>query len=294
MDGSLKGVDEGNIEVVNGKTWPYLNVDPRKYRFRIVNGGAAIYINLQFGSSGPIFTQIGGDQGFLPNPQTRSTLLIAPGERFDVVVDFKGFNGRTLTLRTDSVGVMQFRVGSSASGDTGPVPPSLPVQPALYDAATVPALQVSLFDSLLGTYNPTTGQSAPLRWDDATTESPRVLTSQVWEIYNVSSQDSHPIHLHEVEFKVLNRQSISGTGTCATACGPRLGETGFKDTVIADRGQITRVMVNFNTAHPGLFAWHCHITPHEDDEMMRPMCIVDPANPPANPTLDGFAGCPTP
>lgn len=293
-DANVLVAEEGNIEVVNGKSWPYLSVEPRKYLFRIVNGGFNSYLHLHFSTAAVNFTQVAGEQSYLPNPQARSTLLLAPGERVGVVVDFKGVPGRTFTLQTDSVQVLQVRVGQNANGDTGPVPPALPAFAFPADPTTTMAptpLNVALFDSLLGAGDQHT--AVPLRWDDQTTEFPRTNTLQEWDIYNASSQDSHPIHLHEVAFKVLDRRNLDGS--CIAPCGPRPGETGLKDTVIADRGQITRVMVDFSYANPGLFAWHCHITPHEDDEMMRPMCIIakDPAHQPANPTLDGFAGCPS-
>jgi FtsP/CotA-like multicopper oxidase with cupredoxin domain len=109
--------------------------------------------------------------------------------------------------------------------------------------------------------------------------------------------DTHPMHLHEAQFEVINREKM-GTGvvyncigTATNALGntvncaspPVPGETGFKDTVAANEGgTITRVRAIFAgpagpggspESHPGLFAWHCHINPHEDNEMMRPMCV---------------------
>ena len=285
---NVLAAEEGNIEVVNGKSWPYLSVEPRKYLFRIVNGGFNSYLHLHFSTAAVNFTQVAGDQSYLPNPQSRSTLLIAPGERVGVIVDFQGVKGRTFTLQTDSVQVLQVRVGQNANGDTGPVPAALPFQ-AIPALANAPTVSVALFDSLLGAGDQHT--AVPMRWDEPTTEFPATGSIQEWDIYNAASQDSHPIHLHEVAFQVIDRRNLDGS--CVQPCGPRPGETGLKDTVIADRGQITRVMVDFSYANPGLFAWHCHITPHEDDEMMRPMCIVaDPAHQSANPLLDGFAGCP--
>ena len=285
---NVLAAEEGNIEVVNGKSWPYLSVEPRKYLFRIVNGGFNSYLHLHFSTAAVNFTQVAGDQSYLPNPQSRSTLLIAPGERVGVIVDFQGVKGRTFTLQTDSVQVLQVRVGQNANGDTGPVPAALPFQ-AIPALANAPTVSVALFDSLLGAGDQHT--AVPMRWDEPTTEFPATGSIQEWDIYNAASQDSHPIHLHEVAFQVIDRRNLDGS--CVQPCGPRPGETGLKDTVIADRGQITRVRADFRGAMPGLFAWHCHITPHEDDEMMRPMCIVaDPAHQSANPLLDGFAGCP--
>jgi spore coat protein A len=75
--------------------------------------------------------------------------------------------------------------------------------------------------------------------------------------------DAHPIHIHLVQFQVVERVGANGT-----VRQPELWETGFKDTVIVYPGEITRVKARFDIA--GLFVWHCHILEHEDNEMMRP------------------------
>ena len=87
----------------------------------------------------------------------------------------------------------------------------------------------------------------------------------MWELHNFT-EDAHPIHIHEVLFEVVNRQSFGGA-----ASGPEPSETGLKDTVIAYPEQITRVRLHFDRA--GLFVWHCHLLEHEDNEMMRPYRI---------------------
>jgi len=123
-------------------------------------------------------------------------------------------------------------------------------------------------------------------WMDDITENPAIGTSEVWEIYNTTG-DAHPMHVHEVVFEVLSRQEIvvdEAGGTARIAPGaapmsPEPWETGFKDTVIAYPGQVTRIRALFNT--PGQFVWHCHIVEHEDNEMMRPYRIgpVQPGQP---------------
>jgi len=88
----------------------------------------------------------------------------------------------------------------------------------------------------------------------------------VWELHNFT-EDAHPIHIHEVQFQVVNRQPVAG----GAARDPEPSERGYKDTVIAYPGEITRVKALFDRA--GLFVWHCHIVEHEDNEMMRPYFI---------------------
>jgi FtsP/CotA-like multicopper oxidase with cupredoxin domain len=131
-------------------------------------------------------------------------------------------------------------------------------------------------------------------WMDPVTENPAIGDTEVWEIYNATA-DAHPMHIHELAFEVVNRQAIileeeggeEGeeeeetviVDAASPPVGPEPWETGFKDTVIAYPGQVTRVRLKFET--PGQFVWHCHIVEHEDNEMMRPYRIgpVQPGQP---------------
>jgi spore coat protein A len=124
-------------------------------------------------------------------------------------------------------------------------------------------------------------------WRDDVTENPAVGATEIWEIYNATA-DAHPMHIHEVAFEVVNRQHLAldaeeevmqPVQLNGSPTAPEPWETGFKDTVIAYPGQVTRVKVQFNT--PGQFVWHCHIVEHEDNEMMRPFRIgpVQPGQP---------------
>jgi FtsP/CotA-like multicopper oxidase with cupredoxin domain len=87
--------------------------------------------------------------------------------------------------------------------------------------------------------------------------------------------DGYPIHLHLVKFKVVNREAFDPeTGELSgTVNPPEVTEAGWKDTVIAYPGEVTRVNATFDIA--GLYVWHCHIVEHEDNEMMAPFCVGD-------------------
>jgi FtsP/CotA-like multicopper oxidase with cupredoxin domain len=117
-----------------------------------------------------------------------------------------------------------------------------------------------------------------MMWDESITENPAVGATEVWEFFNFTA-DAHPIHVHEVQFQVVDRQPISfeeteemgGIGNVELAGPSRVPEpweAGFKDTVIAYPGEVTRIRARFTTA--GNYVWHCHIVSHEDNEMMRP------------------------
>jgi FtsP/CotA-like multicopper oxidase with cupredoxin domain len=104
-------------------------------------------------------------------------------------------------------------------------------------------------------------------WDDPIAQNPQVGATETWELWNWSA-DGHPIHLHLVKFEVVDRQIIGGA-----VRGPEPWEAGYKDTVIAYPGEVTRVKAKFDI--PGLYVWHCHILSHEDNEMMVPYCVGD-------------------
>ena len=136
----------GQVILVNGKAWPFHNVEPRQYRFRLLNGSDSRFYILDIKPNNialpsPNFWVIGNDTGLLNAPVQLNKLTIGPGERYDVVVDFSGtldgmpgvFNGQSLTVRNNGRSpfpkgvtanpnldgtIMQFNVGATTSGDT--------------------------------------------------------------------------------------------------------------------------------------------------------------------------------
>jgi spore coat protein A, manganese oxidase len=131
-------------------------------------------------------------------------------------------------------------------------------------------------EALLGTVE--AGNAVEKLWMEPVTENPAVGTTEVWEFYNITG-DAHPMHIHEIVFEVVNREGlvvdndevVEPIQLDGNITLPEPWETGFKDTVIAYPGQVTRVRAQF--IHPGQFVWHCHIVEHEDNEMMRPYRI---------------------
>jgi len=327
----------GNTMMVNGNTWPFLDVEQRRYRFRFLNGCNARTMILKMDRDHLSFWQIGSDGGFLPQPAKLSQLLIAPAERADVIVDFSNVPvGTTITLLNigpDSPfgggvpgvdfpvsdplttgAVMQFRVKRSRSYDASVSPDKLPNLAASgvstanakirrvslneLDSATVTVLgnpdgtfQVPIREAcgdpsavpygpaigLLGTVNPD-GTGNPLAWMDPLSENP-AIGSEVWEIRNFT-EDAHPIHIHQTQFRILSRAPFDPENPSAPpgpARGPEAWETGAKDTLIAYPGEITRLLAKFDLK--GQYVWHCHILDHEDHDMMRPMAIGKPQDP---------------
>jgi FtsP/CotA-like multicopper oxidase with cupredoxin domain len=129
-------------------------------------------------------------------------------------------------------------------------------------------------------------------WSDTIRTTPELNAGETWEIWNFT-MDAHPIHLHLVHFRVLGREiftpdpAVMNKGTRSNVINPpEPWETGFKDTALMYPGQITHVQAVFDT--PGLYVWHCHIVEHEDNEMMVPYCVDDPA---ATQTGDAVNSC---
>ena len=295
----------GNTMLVNGNTWPKLTVEPRRYRFRLLNGCNARFLILKLAVDAPDsedslpFWQIGSEGGFLPAPVQLDQVLLALAERADVIVDFTGLAEGTEVYLTnvgpdepysggefdpanpDTTGqVMKFVVGKLLSKDKS-TPPHQLTLPAVQALSPTNTRQVSLNElgfeteefegpiaALLGTMNGNAPN--PLLWMDTITEDPDLGAVETWEIYNFTA-DAHPIHVHQVMFQVVNRQSFEGEEAVESLGAARLPESwesGWKDTVIAYPGEITRIRMEFDL--PGLYVWHCHIIDHEDNEMMRP------------------------
>jgi spore coat protein A len=286
----------GDVMVVNGKSWPYLEVEPRRYRFRVLNGCNARFLRMYLGalvgtvghSTGPDIWQIGTDGGLLDRPVRLvdpltggfQDLFLAPAERADVIIDFAGLAGQQFTLfnfaaapypgpapsekneqvvpSTRLTEVMQFRVtrpltsrdttynpatgGALRGGRAQP-----PVLVRLADAASgKPAAGVTLAVSRQLVLVEAEGTGGPIeallnntKWDGQregtagavsgarqlpaalqgapyVTESPRLGTTELWEIINLT-EDAHPIHIHLIQFQVLNRQNVNVTYGYRTA-----------------------------------------------------------------------------
>lgn len=318
----------GDFILVNGVPWPSHPVEPRPYRLRVLNGSDSRFYDLRFataaGSAVP-FSQVGTDLGLMNAPVALAHLVLAPGERADLVVDFSAFKGQTVRVTNsaptpypdgDPVDaatagqIMTFQVQRPLNplvpkarlpAYLRPLRPMLPVP----STAGVPVRKLMLLEgsdafgrlqTLLGTVNPAAGNPASSAYgtffySDPVTENVKLGSTEVWEIYN-TTVDAHPVHLHLVDFRVVNRQGFSGTvipkpmGPNGSTTGGYLtqvslsgsarpaeaNEAGRKDTVTAYPGEVTRILVQF--ARAGEYVWHCHILSHEDHEMMRRFVVA--------------------
>ncbi len=271
----------GDAILVNGKLFPYVEVEPRKYRLRLLNVSNSRFLHLTFSGRLPVH-QIGTDLGLLPAPVPVDALQVAPAERADLIVDFSGLAGEKIIVTNDAITVMQFRVAKSGAPDTSALPSSLRPVPRIAEASAVKTriLTVGEMDDKTGMPKMMLLNNA--HWDMPITEDPVLDSVEIWELLNFTD-DSHPIHLHMVRFQILDRRSfepeayyhggqIQYIGPVVT---PGANEAGWKDTVQAHPGMVTRIIVKFE-GYVGRYVWHCHILEHEDNEMMRPYDVVAP------------------
>ncbi|MGH9536620.1 MAG: multicopper oxidase family protein [Terriglobales bacterium] len=265
----------GNTILVNGKLFPYLDVEPRKYRFRVLNAANGRFFRLSL-SNRQGFHQIGTDQGLLPAPLSSQHLPIAPGERADLVVDFAGHDGEQIVLASDSFAIMQFRISRKVAEDSSSLPSALRPVPRIPESAAIRTRLLTLGEVDDRAGNPTTMLLNNAHWSMPITEDPTLDSVEIWSLMNFTD-DSHPIHLHLVRFQILDRRSFEAYAYytegkvkfIGPAVPPDPSEAGWKDTVQAHPGMVTRIIARFE-GYPGRYVWHCHILEHEDNEMMRP------------------------
>jgi len=269
----------GELNLVNGKIFPFLEVEPRKYRFRVLNAANGRFYRLLL-SEGAAFQQIGSDQGLLAAPVAMPYVQLAPGERADVVIDFAGHRAAKILLSSDSSVLMQFRVGARRVEDCSGLPGRLRSLPRVAESSAVLTRRLTLDENVSGKGESQGMQLNKTAWHQPITEKPVLGTTEIWELVNLT-EDIHPIHLHMVKFQVLDRRPFETfqymtQGTLkffAGASPPDANEMGWKDTVRVNQGTVTRIIVPFH-GYAGRYVWHCHILEHEDNEMMRPYEIV--------------------
>ncbi len=270
----------GDLTLMNGKLLPYLDVQPRKYRFRILNASNARFYFLTLEGGYPVH-QIGTDQGLLSSPVDVTRISIAPGERADIVIDFHEAAGRNLMLKNLEVTLMQFRVAAAKSSDDSSLPKTLRTVTPMLESSAVRTRRLTLqeYDNVLA--QPMIHTLDGKRWHDPVSEKPVLNTTEIWEFLNLTD-DTHPIHLHLVRFQILDRRPLNiddylyndkKVVYLAGPTPPEASEAGWKDTVRVPPGSSTRIIVNFE-GYAGRYVWHCHILEHEDNEMMRPFEVV--------------------
>ncbi|MTT32067.1 multicopper oxidase domain-containing protein [Terrilactibacillus sp. BCM23-1] len=284
----------GDTILVNGKVWPYLKVEPRKYRFRLLNASNTRFYRIKL-DSGQLMYQIATDGGLLEYPVGLKEIMLAPAERADVIIDFTNLEGKNIIMTNDAPApfpggdkpdpntvcqVMQFRVTLPLSSvDTSTIPAHMMPVPKTKEQSVTRVRCLTLNDNMdqygrewmLLDNNP---------WDAPISENPKLGATEIWYLINVTD-DSHPIHLHLIDFQILDRRNFDvekfNKEKVIEYTGPAMPlepqERGWKDTVRANPKQVTRIIMQFGP-FTGLYVWHCHILEHEDYEMMGPYIVI--------------------
>ncbi|WP_157122238.1 multicopper oxidase family protein [Nocardia violaceofusca] len=324
QEGRWEGGMFGDLITVNGVVHPRLSVARGMYRFRVLNASNFREYRLSF-SNRTRFWVIGNDSGLLDEPAYIDEAAIAPGERLDIVADFTGLGaGDTVELmntyeyprgEAEIIGAQTISslvrfIGIGTTGFTAAPPVTLrggrKQSPALPAARTAERRRIiTLSQRPVTTWPPFTNVMNNLCYHDDPVPEPRQGSTEIWDFVNISP-DSHPMHLHLVHMRILDRQPLDALGYLAANPAPPIGtfwapepdrflngapepphlwETGAKDTVTCPAGMVTRVSITFPTAdelgfdpdamfHSGDhmmmqgYVWHCHLIDHEDECMM--------------------------
>jgi len=295
----------GNIPVVNGAIYPYRQVEPRRYRLRLLNGANSRFFNLFFNlakrptdiPSLVVFHQIGTDGGFLRSPVALNKVMLAPGERADLIVDFSGLAGKIVTLSNDAPApfpgwgmfnphysalneLMQFQVTLPVSSKRGDF--SMPRPHAL--VALDETKSIATRDFVLSEGMDSQGRSLGEQingkeYDDPVTEVVKLGSIELWRFVN-TTEYAHPMHLHLVQFQILRRQGFNTVafrdGLLEFVGTPRIAaanEAGWKDTATVYPREVLTIIVRFD-GYAGRYVFHTGLLEHEDKDMMRPYDVV--------------------
>ncbi len=303
-DNSESGI-YGDVLLVNGVPWPVMNVEPRIYRFRILNAAVSRSFNWQLsdGRSAVPMTIIGTDAGLVPKPIQVASFRHGMAERYEFVVDFTKYAGATLTLNnlgpanninySTTKSAMQFKVGRTVTSKANNAIPTYwgdlikPQECMTWTEAGLVAANVKqrTFD-----FHRSNGQ-----WKVNNETWEEVIASnythcmaemdygdiEIWELKNSSGGWFHPVHIHLVDFQVLSRNG--------SAKNVLPQEKGAKDVVYVGENETVKVAMRF--AGPsagegwpqprGRYMMHCHNLVHEDHDMMIQFSVGDPEHEPA-------------
>jgi blue copper oxidase len=244
----------GNTPLVNGTANPYLDVSKAVYRFRALNGCNARVLRLALNNGG-VLHLIGTDGGLLDHSYSLSEITLGPGERVDVLIDFRSLSaGAKVMLRCVDAGwdILQFS-GTGSSG-AGSIPTSLS---SITPLANPVRTRRFTFDGM-------TRINGKVYDMDATEFTVPFGDVERW-VFVTNGNGPHPVHVHGANFQVVQR--TGGRGRIFD------WERGWKDTVVVNDRETVEVLIQF-VAHRGLYIMHCHQLAHEDAGMMANFVVL--------------------
>ena len=268
----------GEQILVNGVHAPFLNVASGWYRMRVLNGSTARVYNLSL-TDGIPFNIIGSDGGLLGSPEAVSGILLGPGERLDILVDFSNLSiGKEIFLVSNSFSkyneqgrqgfrLMKFKVDRLSSSPFTlpstlstiiPLDPGQSIKTRTFDIAS------TIMEGGRGSMgrHSINGKVFEMERVDETVQAG---TTEIWEFDNIMGDEIHPMHIHGVQFQVIRRSGRRNEILSS--------EKGWKDTVLIMPGEKVKVIMTF-PQYTGVFVFHCHNLEHEDDGMMLNYRII--------------------
>lgn len=253
MHDVMMGMQGGTL-LVNGAINPYLRVSKGKVRFRILNGSNARFYEL-FLSNKESFYQIGSDGGLLEAPVEMTKLIISPGERAEIIVDFSNYKtGDTIELTDQGTELMKFIVNDEINKSYN-IPKKL-VSIERINSSEVINTREFVLQGMGRNWNINGKQMDMKRID----EYLKLNDTEIWEVSNKATGMMggmpHPFHAHGVQFQVIDRNGER----------PPANESGWKDTILVYPDEKVRLIATFK--YSGIFMYHCHILEHEDAGMM--------------------------
>jgi len=268
----------GDVNLVNGVPWPVMKVERRKYRFRILNGAVSRSYRWRL-STGDLFTVIGTDGGLMPAPRKVASFRHAPGERYEVIIDFAkyplpqaGQAPKRIVLENlsnksnvdyDNTGVvMAFDVVANATDTSNNSVPAVlaPDNETMNLKASQSVMSRELqFDRHKGMWmiNGRTWMDVIESGFTEVIGNPKLNDVEIWTFITNSSGWFHPVHIHMVDFQILSRNGQP----------PMAHEKGPKDVVYVGEGETVKVIARYGP-QVGKYMIHCHNLAHEDHDMM--------------------------
>jgi FtsP/CotA-like multicopper oxidase with cupredoxin domain len=280
----------GDVILVNGVPWPNLKVEPRQYRFRVLDASVSRSYELALSVKGSTakqpLTVVGTDGGIMEVAQGVTSLRIGQAERYEVVIDFAAFAGKTLLLNNlrpsnnidfPTVGsVMQFKVGTTVTNRANNATvPGKALRPRPYcmgltETAGMPRRSLDFVrESGHWTINGKTWADVINSGFKDSLGKPKLNDVEVWTISNPSGGWFHPVHIHLIDFQILSRTGSKRTGVQPFERGP-------KDVVYVGEDETVKIIAKFGP-QPGRYMMHCHNLVHEDHDMMHQFWVEAPS-----------------
>lgn len=288
---------------VNGTLNPYFDAPEQVVRFRILNGSSLRSYNFGF-SNGQTFYQIGTDGGLLDNPITLTRLILAPGERAEILVNFSGMLGQTIYLKSyaselptgiygaDTLGsgidtvheyeenflngadfsLLQLNIVAATASPISTIPTSL-VTLTPFSPAAATKNRTIVFDTLrLLPADAPNRAEGPFGMNnksfdmDTINEIVYLNTTEIWTLKN-NTLVAHPFHIHDVQFNIVEEHGIAIPAN----------QRGWKDVVLVMPMDSVKFLTKFEDfADPMVpYMYHCHLLHHEDDGMMGSFLVID-------------------